>query len=117
MQQESNKRAARSTPERVRSAPSTGTGPNPATEERDEIYGVTSILYHALQGVEAYARFIEDARRDGDQELVEFLQECRDDEIDRVDRAKQFLATRLGVAAAEKDEEEEEEEEEDEEEP
>lgn len=90
--------------------------PNPATDERDEVYGVVSVLYHALQGAETYTQYIEDARRAGDEDLVEFFEECRDDETERASRAKEFLAMRLGIEAAEAAEEEDEEEDQEEEE-
>ena len=92
-------------------------GAAPATGERDELYGLVSVLYHALQGAETYARYVEDARRSGDDELVEFFEECQDEEIDRADRAKELLASRLDNFAdtgddAEDDDDEDEDEEE-----
>jgi hypothetical protein len=73
-------------------------GPD-VTGERDEVYGLVSVLYHALQGAETYARYVEDARRSGDDELCEFFEECQDEEVDRADRAKELLATRLDAFA------------------
>jgi hypothetical protein len=73
-----------------------GTG---VTGERDELYGLVSVLYHALQGADTYARYVEDARRSGDDELSEFFEECQDEEVDRADRAKELLATRLDAFA------------------
>ena len=70
-----------------------------ATGERDEVYGLVSVLYHALQGAETYAQYVEDARRSGDDELTEFFEECQDEEVDRADRAKELLATRLDAFA------------------
>jgi|SoiMethySBSTD1v2_1073268.scaffolds.fasta_scaffold04581_16 hypothetical protein len=89
--------------------------------ERDEVYGLISVLYHALQGAETYARYCEDARRAGDDELLEFFEECQDDEVDRAERAKELLATRLDTYAEDAgddddDEDEDEEEVDDEEE-
>ena len=85
-----------------------------ATEERDEVYGLVSVLYHALQGAETYAQYVEDARRSGDDELSEFFEECQDEEVDRADRAKELLAARLD-AFADADEDEDEDEDEDDE--
>lgn len=93
-----------------RADPERTSTPNPDTDERDEVYGVVSVLYHALQGAETYAQYIEDARRAGDEDLVEFFEECRDDEIDRAGRAKELLAMRLGIEAADEAEEEREDE-------
>jgi hypothetical protein len=87
-----------------------GTG---ATGESDELYGLVSVLYHALQGAETYARYVEDARRSGDDELSEFFEECQDEEVDRADRAKELLATRLDAFADDREGEEEDDEAED----
>ena len=57
------------------------------------------MLYHALQGAETYARYAEDARNSGDDELIEFFEECQDEEVDRADRAKELLASRLDTFA------------------
>jgi hypothetical protein len=65
---------------------------------RDELYGVVSVLYHALQGAETYARYGEDARKAGDEELLEFFETCRDEENGRAERAKMLLAERLADA-------------------
>jgi hypothetical protein len=84
----------------------------PAGPERDEVYGLISVLYHALQGAETYARYGDDARRAGDDELVEFFEECQDEEVDRAERAKELLATRLdayGEEEADDDDEDEDE--------
>jgi len=87
-----------------------------STGERDEVYGVVSVLYHALQGAETYSKYIDDARRAGDDELIEFFEECREEETDRALRAKRILASRLEEFAEEEDEDmdEEDEDEEDE---
>ena len=79
-----------------------------ATEERDEVYGLVSVLYHALQGAETYAQYVEDARRSGDDELSEFFEECQDEEVDRADRAKELLAARLDAFADADDDDDEE---------
>jgi hypothetical protein len=84
-----------------------GTG---VTGERDELYGLVSVLYHALQGAETYARYVEDARRSGDDELSEFFEECQDEEVDRADRAKELLSTRLDAFADDREDDEDEDE-------
>jgi hypothetical protein len=61
----------------------------------DELYGVVSILYHALQGAQTYAQYCDDARKAGDEELVEFFETCRDEETARARMAKTLLAERL----------------------
>jgi len=66
-----------------------------ATPETNETYGLVSVLYHALQGAETYTQYVNDARKSGDQELVDFFQECRDELNEQAVRARQLLATRL----------------------
>ncbi|HEY6556179.1 MAG TPA: hypothetical protein VI072_02860 [Polyangiaceae bacterium] len=66
------------------------------TGESDENYNLISVLYHALQGAQTYSGYIRDARAAGDDELVEFFSEVREEEQDRAERAKELLAARIG---------------------
>jgi len=50
-------------------------------------------LYHALQGGESYDDYIADA--EGDDDLVEFFKDVKEEETNRADRAKKLLADRL----------------------
>ncbi|MCK6545757.1 hypothetical protein L6R52_07810 [Myxococcota bacterium] len=61
----------------------------------DPDYDLVSVLYHALQGAETYAEFVDDAEDAGDRELAEFFLEVQREETMRAERAKQLLATRL----------------------
>jgi len=70
-----------------------GTNGNEAAS--DELYGVVSVLYHALQGIDTYGQYGDDAREAGDEELVEFFETCRNEESQRAARAKVLLAERL----------------------
>src|SRR5512139_2214012 len=45
--------------------------PSAALPTSDEIYGVVSVLYHALQGAETIEDYVEDAEMSNDTELVE----------------------------------------------
>ena len=65
------------------------------TNTSNEYYDVISVLYHSLQGAQTYAKYVEDAGRRGDQELVQFFTQVQQDEVVRVERAKQLLARRL----------------------
>jgi hypothetical protein len=69
--------------------------PEPGVEMRDELYGIISVLYHALQGAETYAQYEDDAEEAGDDELVAFFQDCQDEELARADRAKTLLMSRM----------------------
>ncbi len=77
-----------------------------ATAERDDVYGIISVMYHALQGAETYTQYVRDARRAGDDELVAFFEQCCEEETQRAERAKGLLADRLeegGAAGEEED--------------
>ncbi len=76
---------------------------------QDSVYGVVSVLYHALQGAETYRQYIKDAQRGGDDELVQFFEECREEEQARAERAKSLLLERLEDEEGGADEEEEDE--------
>jgi hypothetical protein len=64
--------------------------------EPDEIYGVVSVLYHALQGATACDKYIGDAQKAGDEELERFFRACRTEAHARSRRAQVLLAQRLG---------------------
>lgn len=80
--------------------------PDPSgVETEDQVYGLVSVLYHALQGAQACEQYLDDAERSGDDELMKFFEECRDQQKERATRAKQLLLQR----ADEEDDDEEEE--------
>jgi hypothetical protein len=79
-------------------------------ETEDHEYALVSVLYHALQGAQACEQYIDDAERAGDDELVTFFTECRDEQAERAARAKQLL---IGSLDEEDDEDEDEDDEED----
>lgn len=87
----------------------------------DPVYGLVSVLYHALQGAETYEQYAADARRDSDEELEQFFMTCRGEEHSRAQQAKLLLAERLEdevedeeEAAGSSDEDDDEDEDEDE---
>lgn len=91
--------------------------PEPATdaaETEDQVYGLVSVLYHALQGAQACEQYIDDAERAGDDELVKFFEECRDRQNQLARRSKQMLVDRVEVEAEDEDEDEDDEDDEDE---
>lgn len=65
------------------------------TGERDKTYDLISTLYHALQGAESCAKYVRDARRDGDEQLAQFFEEARGSHVELAQQAKQLLASRL----------------------
>ncbi len=60
----------------------------------DNAYNLSSVLYHAAQGGTQYAKYIEDAEREGDQELAEFFREVHQQDAQRAQRAMALLTSR-----------------------
>ena len=60
----------------------------------DTVYDLTSVFYHAAQGGQVYAKYIEDAEREGDQELVDFFKEVQEQDAKRAQKAKSLLSKR-----------------------
>lgn len=58
----------------------------------NQCYDVVSVLYHLSQGSQTLASYIEDARQGGNQELVQFFQELKQQQDRWAERAKQVLA-------------------------
>ena len=58
------------------------------------IYNLTSVFYHAAQGGTVYATYIEDAERQGDQELAEFFRQVQEEDARRAQSAKELLDAR-----------------------
>jgi hypothetical protein len=61
------------------------------TGTRDITYDLISTAYHLLQGAETLALYIADAEQEGNQEILQFLRETKEEYIRRADRAKQLL--------------------------
>ncbi len=57
-----------------------------ATGTPNTIYDLSSVLFHALEGGASYDTYIEDAEREGDQELTEFFRQVREEDKDRAPR-------------------------------
>ncbi len=60
----------------------------------DPTYDLLSILYHAAKGGTVYAKYIEDAEREGDQELADFFREVQRQDAERAQRARDLIAQR-----------------------
>jgi hypothetical protein len=70
-----------------------------ATGTPNIIYDLSSVLFHALEGGASYDTYIEDAEREGDQELAAFFRRVRDEDSVRADDARLLLAERTPTAA------------------
>jgi hypothetical protein len=86
-----------------------------AKPTEDHVYGLVSVLYHALQGAQTYGQYIQDAKTADDEELVKFFEQCRAEETERAARAKQLLVDRTELEEDDDEAEDEEDDEDDEE--
>ena len=66
------------------------------TGTTDITYNLISTIYHTLQGAETQAMYIADAEQTGDQELIQFFRDIKEENQRRADRAKQLLARYVG---------------------
>jgi hypothetical protein len=66
-----------------------------ATSERDETYGLISVIYHALQGAETCEQYAADARRESNDELARFFDDCRAEQNRRALEGRRLLAAEL----------------------
>ncbi|MFL5321328.1 MAG: hypothetical protein ACJ790_16835 [Myxococcaceae bacterium] len=67
------------------------------TGTKNVTYDLISVLYHALQGAETYAKYAEDAHARGDAVLGEFFEQVQTQLKVIAQRSKALLATRLGT--------------------
>ncbi len=65
-----------------------------STGIKDTVYNLTSVLYHAAEGGQVYAKYIEDAEKEGDRELADFFREVQGQDAQRAQRAKELLDKR-----------------------
>ena len=66
------------------------------TGTQDIVYNLVSTIYHALQGAETEAMYIADAQQSGDQELIKFFTNLKEENGRRATEAKRLLARHLG---------------------
>lgn len=66
-----------------------------STSTPDTQYDLISVLYHALEGAQTYAQYVEDAGRENDQELSQFFIQTQQQQISCAEKAKQLLNRRL----------------------
>ena len=65
------------------------------TGTKDEQYDLISVLYHALENVVTYNRYIKDAQEAGDSELINFFLELRESNSHAAEKAKRLLKERF----------------------
>ena len=61
---------------------------------KDTVFDLTSVFYHAAEGGQVYAKYIGDALREGDTELVEFFREVQEQDAHRAQKAKELISKR-----------------------
>lgn len=60
----------------------------------NRVYNLVSVLYHAAEGGQVYAGYIEDAEKEGDEELASFFREVQQQDAERARKAKSLLGQR-----------------------
>jgi hypothetical protein len=70
-----------------------------STNTSNKDYDLISVLYHALEGAQTYAQYVEDAGREGDKELGQFFLQMQQSQISCAEKAKQLLSRRLSQSA------------------
>ena len=53
-----------------------------------------SVFYHAAEGGQVYSKYIDDAEKEGDHELVDFFREVQEQDANRAQKAKSLLRRR-----------------------
>ena len=85
-------------PDDVIGAVTAGESGERATGTPNTIYNLSSVLFHALQGGASYDTYVEDAEREGDEELTEFFRRVREEDRDRAAEAQLLFADRTLTA-------------------
>jgi hypothetical protein len=67
-----------------------------STGTRDLVYDLISVAYHALQGVQTYGVYAQDAQESGDDTCREFFTRAQETNRQIADEAKQHLVTLVG---------------------
>jgi len=72
----------------------TTNGSEQLTGISDTVFDLTSVFYHAAEGSQVYAKYIDDAAKEGDQDLVEFFKDVQEQDAQRAQRAKALISSR-----------------------
>jgi hypothetical protein len=64
-------------------------------QPKDKNYNLISVLYQSSNNVESLKTYIQDAEREGDQELVEFFNGILENNLRAAQRAKEMLVPRF----------------------
>jgi rubrerythrin len=72
----------------------TTSGSEQLTGISDTVFNLGSVFYHAAEGGQVYAKYIEDAEREGDTEVAEFFREVQEQDARRAQKAKALISKR-----------------------
>jgi rubrerythrin len=72
----------------------TTSGSEQLTGISDTVFNLGSVFYHAAEGGQVYAKYIEDAEREGDTEVAEFFREVQEQDAKRAQKAKALISKR-----------------------
>ena len=64
-------------------------------QPKDKNYNLIAVLYHSSDNVESLKTYIQDAEQEGDQELVDFFDDIRENNLKAAQSAKEMLVARL----------------------
>jgi rubrerythrin len=60
----------------------------------EAVIDLSSVFYHAAEGGQVYAKYIDDAAQEGDTELVEFFKELQEQDAWKAQKAKSLICRR-----------------------
>ena len=60
----------------------------------DAVHDLTSVFSHAAEGSQVCVKYIDDAAREGDTELVEFFKEVQEQDAWRAQKARALISRR-----------------------
>jgi hypothetical protein len=65
------------------------------TGTKDKDYNLISVLYHALSGADSCIQYHEDAKRENDDQVADFMSEAQEQYRVLANKAKQLLKSRI----------------------
>jgi vacuolar-type H+-ATPase subunit H len=61
----------------------------------DKEYDIISVIYNASQAAETCQKYIQDAQREGDRDVMQFFNEVVERNVDMIQKGKELLKKRL----------------------
>ena len=62
---------------------------------KDKEYDIISVIYNASQAAETCQKYIQDAQREGDNDVVQFFNEVVERNVNMIQKGKERLKKRL----------------------